>query len=472
MKRALSRKNIWDAMPHRIRATLGRALGFFSPAWLLGRKFRSILKFVRDAQWWSAEQAREYQLRRLREVLALACEKTAFYRDSFDSVGFKPGDLHSLEDMRGLPTIDKHTVVKHLQDMCTISPDSLGVDYISTGGTSGQPLRFYAPASRSSTEYAYLVASWQRAGYKLETPMAVFRGRVVAPDRNGLRHEYDPLLRHHYYSNFHMNEENMRCYLSHLATVGPCFLHVYPSSVTCLAKLIEHHGIEIGGDVLGILAGSENLYQDQRELAERVLGARVLSWYGHSEKLVLASECEHSSDYHVWPTYGHLELLDDEGVPIATPGQRGEIVGTGFINTIVPFIRYRTGDYATYVGSKCEACGREHVILRDLEGRWPQGDLIASDGSPLSMTTLNIHDDTFENVNNYQFCQSSIGKAKLCIVPHRPLSDEEQRRILNSMNKRLQGQVVLELEIRSSLHQTAMGKQPRVLNTMKNDCCD
>lgn len=444
-----------------LKSTLGAGLGLFPTKWLLGKSFRENCKFVRDAQWWSVERAREYQLNKLREMLKIAYEKTEFYRRTFDSVGFNPGDMKSLDDMNRLPTINKQIVIENLLDMCTKSIDDRDVDFGSTGGTSGTPLRFYINANRSSVEYAYLTTGWERVGYKLGMPMAVLRGRTVQPNRDGLRHEFDPVLRHHYYSNFHMTDDNMKLYLKHICSIGPCMLHAYPSSAQALAILSM--GESIPQNIKGILLESENVYPDQVHDIESAFKARTFSSYGHSEKCVLAVQCEHTQNYHVWPTYGFFELLDDNLNPVTTPGQQGEIVGTGFINTVMPFIRYRTGDYATFIGESCEECGREHIIISDIKGRWPQGELIAVDGSIVTMTSLNIHDDTFKNVREYQFHQSIHGKATLCVVPTIALDESEKQRIVTNMNKRLQGQVVLDLEIRKELVKTARGKQLRVI---------
>jgi phenylacetate-CoA ligase len=463
MKRSLSRKNLWEKTPPWLKSTLGHGLSVVPPAWLLGKSFRTNLEFVRDAQWWPAERTREYQLDKLCNILRLAYEKTEFYHHTFDAVGFHPEDFRSPDELSMLPTINKQVVTDNLLQMCTKSVDDSDVDFGSTGGTSGTPLHFYMNAGRSSVEYAYLTGSWERAGYGLGMPLAVLRGRMVRPDRRGFYHEYDPILRHHYYSNFHMTDENMSLYLRHIRSIGPCMLHAYPSSAHTLAKHILAAGEEAPRNVNGILLESENVYADQVADVEQAFGAHTFSCYGHSEKLVLATQCEHTRNYHVWPTYGYFELLDVEGKPVREMGQEGEIVGTGFINTVVPFVRYRTGDYATYVAERCSACGREHVVITDIKGRWPQGGLIAGDGSVISTTTLNVHDDTFTNVREYQFHQSVPGKAALWIVPVRPLDEDEQRRIVSSMNKRLQGQVVLDLEIRTELVKTGRGKQPRVI---------
>lgn len=463
MKKSFSRRNVWERTPLWLRSALGQGLGLIPMAWMLGQGFRENRQFVQEAQWWPAERAREYQMGRLRAVLQLAYEKTTFYRRMFEAAGFRPEDFRSFEDLRRLPTIDKRVVTENLADMCTRSVETHDVDYVATGGTSGTPLQFYIDANRSSVEYAYLTASWERAGYRLGMPMAVVRGRIVGPDKKGLRHEYDPILRHHYYSNFHMTPENMERYLDHMCGIGPCMLHAYPSSAHVLAKYALDAGRRGPSNIQAVLLESENVFTDQVQDIQRAFPVRVFSSYGHSEKLVLAAQCEHTQDYHVWPTYGYFELLDEEGNPVRTAGAEGEIVGTGFINTVVPFIRYRTGDHATYVGERCAACGREHVVLRDIKGRWPQGGLLASDGAVVSMTTLNVHDDTFRHVREYQFHQSTPGRATLCVVPTQPLDTTEKQRIVQQMNQRLQGQVTLELAVCTELVKTPRGKQPRVI---------
>ena len=84
------------------------------------------------------------------------------------------------------------------------------------------------------------------------------------------------------------------------------------------------------------------------------------------------------------------------------------------------------------------------------------------------MTALNVHDDTFNNVREYQFQQLVPGKATLCVVPSFPLDENELQRIVANMNKRLQGQVVLDIEIISELIKTARGKQLRVIQKCTN----
>jgi len=458
MKKALSKKNLWEKTSSLVKTTLGRGLGIFPPAWLLGVKFRANCRFVREAQWWPAERSREYQLRRLQEILKLAYEKTKFYSRMFDSAGFHPNDFQSLDCISRLPVIDKQVVVENLAEMCTRSVTSRNVDFASTGGTSGTPLHFYVDAGRSAIEYAYLTTSWGRAGYKLGMPMAVLRGRIVKPDKNGLRHEYDPILRHHYYSAFHLSDENMARYLKHIAALSPCFLHVYPSSAAALARFILRNDQQAPKNIQGIIAESEIVYPEQRRMVKDVFKCRLFSCYGHSEKLVLAAGCEKSDDYHIWPTYGYFEMLDENNNQVTTPGRRGEIVGTGFINTVMPFIRYRTGDWATYVGDHCRECGREHTIIRDIRGHRTQEVLIATDGSEISWTALNMHDDTFLRVRQFQFMQETPGKAILRVIPAADFSQEDAVRIKKNLGRKLDGRIIFDTRLVDAIDLSPRGK--------------
>lgn len=455
---ALSRKNLWERTPARVKHALGAAMGVAPPTFWLGRSFRDHLAFANAAQHWSADQSAAWQLERIRDMVRLAAENAPFYKHRYADAGIHAEDLKTLDDVRRLPTIDKTVIREHGDAMLTRPASATGVDHVTTGGSGGEPMGFYIGANRSAIEYAYLVASWQRAGYDANDVQAVFRGQVVAPDRNGLRHSYDAVLRRHYYSNFHMTDENMGRYLDHLATIGDCYLHVYPSSMATLTRYLDRSGRKLPANVRGILAGSEIVYDADRAATERATGLRYFSWYGHSEKLVLAAECEHSSAYHVWPTYGHCELIDDNGQPVTQIGGRGEIVGTGFINRVMPFIRYRTGDFATLSGTRCDACGRDHMLLTDIQGHRTQEMLICADGSEISWTAVNMHDRTFDGVRRFQFRQTQPGKATLRLVPGDGFDHSRTERIRQSLDRKLDQRIVFDVELCDEIELTHRGK--------------
>jgi phenylacetate-coenzyme A ligase PaaK-like adenylate-forming protein len=455
---AFSRKNAWESLPRPLRRLSGPLFGAFRPERILGRRFRHAQAFVADAQWWPAERSREYQLARLRELCTVAYQRSPYYRRTFDANGFRPTDLKSVDDVQYLPVLDRQTVRDYADDLLVVSPRLPHVDAVSTSGTSGMPLRFYIGADRSAAEYAHITSGWQRTGYRLDQPMAVLKGHLVPADRSGFRHEYDPVLRRHYYSTFHLSDDQLQQYLDHIATLGDCYLLAYPSVVAAVIRFLRRAGRAAPHNIRAIIAESEIVYAEQRRAAEETFGCRYFSLYGLTEKVVAAAECEASAAAHVWPTYGLFELLDERGRPITEPGQRGEIVGTSFLNTVAPFIRYRTGDFATYVADRCQACGREHVLIEDIRGHRAQEYLVALDGSLIPWSAVNMHDDTFLHVERFQFFQERRGVAVLRIIPGRMFTTTDRDRILRNLGRKLAGRIDLTVELVDALPLTERGK--------------
>jgi phenylacetate-CoA ligase len=289
-------------------------------------------------------------------------------------------------------------------------------------------------------------------------PLVMFGGRVVSRQPDGMRHEHDPVLNRHYYSIFHMGDAEIARYLAHIRTLGPCYLHAYPSAATALALFARRTGVAIPPTVRGVILESETILGEQRALIAETFGCRLFSCYGQSEKVAFAAECDGSSLYHVWPTYGYVELLDSDGSPVTEIGRRGEIVATGFINDVMPFIRYRTGDYATLAGHRCGHCRRNHLLLADLRGFRAREHLVARDGSLVFWTALNLHDDTLARVRAFRFTQEQAGRAVLQVAPAEGFDDAEARRIEQRFRQKLDGAVAISCEIVADIPPAARGK--------------
>lgn len=466
MKRAFSKKLLWDMTPKPAKAVVGTLLSAVPLSWILGRDFRRWYDLALEADRWGAEQVQKYQLHQLRRILSLAWERTDFYRESFRSVGFEPGDLKSISDLLKLPTIDKSVVRENWERMLTRPITSAGVDLVTTGGTSGEPMRFYMSPSRHAPEFAHLTAAWRRIGYRPGDTMAVLRGRLIKEATNGMFYEYDPLLRHHYYSTFHMAPDDLKRYARHINEIRPSFLHAYPSSLFALAKFMLAEGLSFPDSIRAALLESEPVLPHHHELLQGRFGMRLFSCYGHSEKLVMAAYCEKTNHYHVLPSYGYCEVLNPSGDPVGE-GQVGDLTGTGFINEIMPFIRYRTGDRVVRGSDHCSECGRPHMQLTEIEGRWGQEFLVCRDGQTLIyMTSLNLHDDTFDGVVRFQFVQEVPGKARLLLVPASGASGDTSRFQRHFAPKLAHG-VDLEVAFVPEIPLTRAGKQPMILQLCK-----
>jgi phenylacetate-CoA ligase len=78
-------------------------------------------------------------------------------------------------------------------------------------------------------------------------------------------------------------------------------------------------------------------------------------------------ECRYGR-MHAHPLFGMTEILRPNGEP-CRPGETGDVVLTGFLNSAMPLIRYQVGDRAAFSDETSCPCGRRMPIVAAIEGR-------------------------------------------------------------------------------------------------------
>ena len=437
---------LYDGAPIWVRRA-ARAVPF---GWRIGPVYRSTLRFLMASDRWTAEALAAYQDERLGALLDGAIRRVPAYGRYRPLLG-KPA-RSILRDIEPVSKSDIQADPDHYLDP-TVTASMLYET--STGGTSGRPLRILLERNGFQVEWAFMVAQWMRAGYRPGMRKATFRG-VAFP--GGQLWQENPVYDELQFSPFAMSEANLSLYAERLAAYAPDFLYGYPSALSLLARHYEDHSSPPPPPVRALLCGSENVREGQREYLERVFKARFYSWYGMSEKVILAGECESSTLYHAFPQYGVTEILDGRGALSDAPGAEGELVGTGFMNAAMPFIRYRLGDHARIEGFGCAHCGRAHLLLGPVRGRWVQEMVVGRTGAKISLTALNMHGKVFDGVRRFQFHQSEAGRVTLRLVAASSFGEADVARIQDALEMKTGGEVAWSVETVADLPLSPRGK--------------
>jgi len=409
--RALAKRRL----PYTAKQGLKYIYGTIPPHFRYGHIFWETYNFLEESQWWSREKLEEYQMQQLRKLLHHAYENVPYYRRVFEERGLKPKNIQDFDDFGELPYLTKEIIQENLLDLVARNYHSSELQYVTTGGSTGIPLGFYWERGvTDSKEHAFITTLWNRAGFKIGDRCVILRGDVVQLACKGKFWEYDPVNKNLTLSSYHMTDEILPNYIANIRAFRPDFIQAYPSAITILARFMKKRNIGPFPTVKAILCASENLYPWQRELLEEVMKCRVWSFYGHSERAALAGECEVSTYYHIFPEYGYLELIGNDGNEVTKDAEIGEIVATGFNNFICPFIRYRTMDMAAASNAKCK-CRRNYGLVRRIEGRL-QEFFVDKTGSLTTFTCS--HKPLWnakEKINAYQYVQNERGKVLLNI---------------------------------------------------------
>src|SRR5205807_549999 len=129
-------------------ATVVRAVVYPAWAWREHPHYSRYFDEFQKSQFFSGEQIRELQLRRLRALLTHAYKNCEFYRQRMQEVSFSPPSLSSLDDLTALPVLTKRDIQdKGALMLAANIPEKLRVRN-QTGGSTGSPLQFYVDKER------------------------------------------------------------------------------------------------------------------------------------------------------------------------------------------------------------------------------------------------------------------------------------------------------------------------------------
>lgn len=356
--------------------------------------------------------------------------------------------------------IDKDTILGNYDAFINPGISLTEYDTGTTGGTSGKPLTFIAPKNRYVVELATMHSLWERAGYRFDVRAVIRNHRLGA----GIDYLINPLMREVIFDGFNLTDDHFAMISRTIERMGIRFVHCYPSTAYEFSTFLRKQGNI--PRITAFLSGSENIFDYQRNLIQGELGIRFYNWFGHSEKLVLAGYCSGTDHYHVEPTYGYFELVDEEGRPIRTPGGVGEIVGTSFHNPGMPFIRYRTGDYAEYVGDYCPCCNRHLPLIRNVRGRWSGDRVYNGDGTFVTTTALNLHNELYQVINGMQYLQEKKGELIVLIVKSPVYTERHEEALISHFRGKLARETRVEIRYVDRLVRKPNGKFVHIISNI------
>lgn len=423
-------------------------------------------RFLKKSQWWNKSKLEEYQLGQLAELIKHAYENVPFYRKMLDERGLKPKDIQDFKDMKQLPIITKNDIRANLKDVIARNFPVHAIEFSSTGGSTGDPLGFYVEKDvTEAREYAFIKTLWDRVGCNFTDKIVVLRGHpYTVPEGKLWRHSFAG--RWLILSSFHLDDNTIPLYIKKLEEFKPKCIYAYPSSAFIFAQYVKSNKMNLRINLKAVLLASEEVYPFQRKLLEDTLGARVFTWYGQSEKVILAGECEQSDYLHIFPEYGITEVVDEKGRDVDY-GKAGMTVGTGFINYAMPLIRYFPEDLAILSDKKC-SCGREYPLVERVIGR-TQNFVIAKNRSLIPLTALIFgqHFKAFLNIKQLQVVQEKVGEIKLRIVKNLRYSSKDEKELYEKVKSVVNEYLDIYFEYCVEIPRTRAGKHKFLIQKLK-----
>ena len=415
--------------------------------------FGSTLKEIKKTQLYSKREIEKYQYNKLYALLKHSEETVPWYNKSFKKHGISYKDFKCVEDIQKFPFITKEEIRDNIELFVSNKFDVKKLNYVTTGGSTGIPFGFYISNKQQIFEYAFFNHSW---GFQDIHPMkntsVVLRGAYI-----GSKEElfyYEPITHEWHFSIYNLNESNFQKYYNKLCSIKPKFIQAYPSAILQFSNYMLEKGLSFEIDT--VMLGSENLFSWQEEIIKKAFKTNIHSWYGQAEKVCLATQTKKSKLFHCYPQYGFTELINSNKDPVKIEGKKGEIVGTSFINFAMPLIRYKTLDIATL--SLQEDSEMPHCLkFSKIDGR-AQEFIISKNNTLIPITAINMHDDIFDDIKQFQFYQDTPGFILLKLVPKKTITNRIIKKIKIGLAAKFKDEFELRIETFEEIKLSSRGK--------------
>lgn len=360
----------------------------------------------------------------------------------------------NIDDWENIPLIDKHTIQPALKEFERFDVSKL---YVTTGGVTGKPAKFYQSNNVWFKELAYVYDYFSLFGYTPNSLKASFRGGDFSKLKKGCFWLYNPNYNEVHFSPFHLNKDSISEYVLKMNKLKPKYFHGYPSAFMTLAKLMLNANLKLNYQPNTFFLISEGYKKKDIIFLKNFFNCKISSFYGHSERLVFAIADNKLEKYTPNLDYGYLELIDEDGKLIKENNIEGEIVATSYDNLAMPLIRYKTGDFTYYTDFKTKTFGL-------LKGKWGQTCLFGKNGEEITLTALNLHSKELDSILKVQFVQTTPGEVKLLTM----FSDFKDRHQVIKIEKLLSSRVgeliSFSIVITDNFQLNERGKAPLIIN--------
>ncbi|MFH1690025.1 MAG: hypothetical protein ABIE42_07275 [Candidatus Eisenbacteria bacterium] len=379
--------------------------------------FTTRLAELRGLQWDDRVVFEDRQRRSLAALLKHAVENVGFYRENAAGVASASIADDPVAALKSFPVLEKSVMERYLVSV-DVDP-SRRAFASSSGGSTGEPVRFLLDAASDSAGLAAAQVLYDWAGVRRGDRRVLLWGarHDLAARGLALHRMADSVLRNlTVLDAFDLGPRAMRSYARTLQRLKADCIEGYAEALYEFAGFLDREGLSIPRP-RAVISGASTLLPHMRTEIERVFGAPVFDRYGSREVAAIAAECDRHTGLHVYGENTFVEVLDGDGREVDA-GQEGEVFVTSLVNYTMPLIRYRIGDRAIRGPTLCD-CGRPYPLLSGISGR-TSACLLRPDGGVVSgsVVTHIIGVECGEGcIRGFQVIQDTLDELLVRIAP-------------------------------------------------------
>jgi phenylacetate-CoA ligase len=243
----------------------------------------------------------------------------------------------------------------------------------------------------------------------------------------------------------------------------PKLIFGYPNSLMLMAVMAAPQEIDLRAlasrGLAAICTTSEMLTDVDRRRIRDAFGVPVFDSYGLREIGIIGHECRHEI-MHTNDEQLILETIDPR--TLQPSDGEGELVVTSIYSTVMPMIRYRTGDIVSLSSRPCE-CGVSLNHLSISGGRVADF-VVTSDGRWIPGYAFIYICRSIPGVIKFQVRQSERGRVDVVVATDEHFPSDGRERVAQQTRNRLQSDDEVTVEVVDEIQPAPSGKYRPVVS--------
>lgn len=399
---------------------------------------------------WSSQKVLEWQTIQMKKLVEHAYCHTRYYREVMDGIGLKPQDIVSLDDLKLFPVLDRDTIKERFADLIPDNSKNYPHRKSSTGGSTGEPMKYICDENTWGFVTAMKIFSWQQYGYKYGDRYVSLGSTSLFPtNKKSLVHEVYFRLRNTIPLNG-MNMDDATCayYMEIIRKKNVHYIYGYATAIYLLARYCRENNVRWHFDA--VFSTSEKLTTLYREEIEKTWGTQVMDCYGSRDGGVTAYEIE-PNIYHV----GYSTWLE------ASSERPSELYATNLVDYAFPTIRYANRDEVQMCDKECGGMYNGQ-LLKEVIGR--TSDVVSfKNGHKLTTTGFSILFRNF-NVEAFRMVKKNDSTILVQIQKRKNYTQTEHDLLYETIRKYVGDEVEIIIEYVDSFVPLANGKRSYLYN--------
>ena len=319
---------------------------------LLKEELNDIVDFPNQ----SLEKIKEYQLKKIIKLVDYAYNYIPLYKEKYDAVGFKPGDVKTFEDFEKLPFLYKDELIDGFPDKIVKDLHDWNISTRSSGSSG----RFATIALDEDAIYHDSMQGIRQyirqSDFKYKKTDKVLFIYTCPWWISDIYGDYE--------LDFLPTTTDASDALNYIKKTKPFIISTYP---TYLSKICDLN-VKLSDYGVGyVIVHSEQSDKKTRDKMAAALGVTIYDEYSSEELTRIALECS-GGYYHIEEDASYIEVINPNTFENVKDGI-GIVVGTNLINNKTPLIRYWQNDVVT-INSKVKcSCGSNFRTITKVNGR-------------------------------------------------------------------------------------------------------